>query len=941
MKRFLTTCIALASLLSVAAQGLNPMQPLPEDPAVRKGRLDNGMSYYIRHNEKPKQQADFYILHNVGAIQEEDSQQGLAHFLEHMAFNGTKNLPGKQLIQYLETVGVKFGANLNAATSWDYTQYNISDVPTTRQGIIDSAMLILHDWSHFIALQPDEIDSERGVIMEELRTRENAQWRSVIKLLQALGQGTRYAERNLIGYLDGLKSFGHDQLEAFYHKWYRPDLQAVVIVGDIDVDRVEADLKKLMSDIPAPAADAARKEVITVPDNDEPIISIFTDPEMTSSQANIFYKRPAMPIEMANTVSAEMISIICSYIDIMGNNRLSEIAMQPDAPFTGAGLSASGALGMIPTLDLAAVMLRTEDGKLARGIEAALTEVEKIRRYGFTQGEFERAQSDLMRSSERQYANRNDQTNVWYVRRYLNAYRKNDPMPDAESEWQLDSLLIQSLNVQTVNAVARQIFTEQNQVIKIDAPVKEGAAVPTEAEVLAIRKRVAESEVEAYEDNTVKEPLIDDLAALKGSPVKRSSSDERYGTTEWTLANGVKVIVKPTAFKADEVMLRATAEGGSSVLTDAEYPYSELLAVIAGNSGVGKFSMTELGKQLAGSSATAGISVSDYQSQLIGQCSPKEVETMLQLLWLRFMQPRFNEADYQTIMKMVQTSVENMANDPDYLMAKHFIEVAYGNNPRRPMLSKELLEKFRFEELEPVYRKLFPDAGSFTFVFVGNVDPETLKPLVEKYIGSLPVAKKPMRAVDDHRAPVKGRIDDTFRVAMQQPKVSVAYLYSGETACTMQNRLAMLFLTQALSARYLESIREEKGGTYGVSVSGEVRHLPKDGYTMQIRFDTNEEMADELCEIILKEIETIVAEGPRSEDMEKTREYLLKNWGTSLETNGGWMNYINQREQTGLDFLADYERTVQQLTGDDVRALAAKIVADGNCVKVMMRPEAQ
>ena len=941
MKKLLTTCIALAAFIGVTAQGLAPQQPMPEDPAVRKGRLDNGMSYYIRHNEKPKQQADFYILHNVGAIQEEESQQGLAHFLEHMAFNGTKNLPGKQLIEYLETVGVKFGANLNAATSWDYTQYNISAVPTTRQGIIDSAMLILHDWSHFIALQPAEIDSERGVIMEELRTRDNASWRSTIKLLQALGKDTRYAERNLIGYLDGLKSFGHDQLEAFYHKWYRPDLQAVVIVGDIDVDRVEADLKKLMSDIPAPAADAARKEVIVVPDNEEPIISIFTDPEMTSSQANIFYKRAALPFEMANTVAAEMISLICSYINIMGNNRLNEIAMQPDAPFTAAGLSASGALGMIPTLDLAAAIVRTEDGKLARGIEAVLTEVEKIRRFGFTPGEFERAQTDLLRSGELQYTNRNDQRNVWYVNRCINAYRKNEPMPDAESEWQIDSMLITSLNVDMINATVQQLFTDRNQVYTINAPVKEGAPVPTEAELLEIRRRVLESEVEAYEDNTVKEPLIENLAALKGSPVKRTDIDERYGTTQWTLANGVKIIVKPTDFKAGEVLLRATADGGCSVLTDEEYIYQSFLTSICATMGTGRFSMNELRKQLAGSTASLGLGISGYTSQIVGSSAPKDVETMLQLLYLHLVEPRFNETDYQTIMKMIQAQFENIDKNPDYLMQKHFAEVAYDNNLRRQVPSKEVLARYRFEDLEPVYRKLFPDAGSFTFVFVGNVDLVELKPLVEKYIGSIPVAKKPMQAVDDHCDPVKGTIDDTFRVAMQQPKVSVHYLYTGDADYTMQNRLAMHFLTQALSSRYLESIREEKGGTYGVSVSGELAYLPAETYAMHIRFDTNEEMADELCEIILQEIETIAAEGPRTEDVEKTREYLLKNWSTSLETNGSWMSYINAKQRSKIDYLADYERTVQQLSNDDIRAFAAKLLKDGNRIRVVMRPQAE
>ncbi len=940
MKRITFAVVAMLAAFSVAAQGLNPMQPMPEDTAVRKGRLDNGMSYYIRHNEKPKQQADFYILHDVGAIQEEDSQQGLAHFLEHMAFNGTKNLPGKRVIEYLETVGVKFGYNLNAGTSWDYTCYNISDVPTTRQGIIDSAMLILHDWSHFIALQPKEIDSERGVIMEELRTRDGASWRSTIKMLQAIGKGTKYAERNLIGYLDGLKGFSHDELEAFYRKWYRPDLQAVVIVGDIDVDRVEADLKKLMSDIPASPADAARKEVIVVPDNDEPIVSIFTDPEMTSTQAMIFMKRPAIPKEAANTIYAEMLALMGSYMDIMANARLQEIAMQPDAPFTGSGMSADGGVGIIPTLDATTFTVRTEDGKLARGLEAMLTEMEKIRRFGFTQGEFERAQNDLLRMNERQYTNRNDQTNAWYVNRYLNAFRKNGPMPDAENEWKIDSMLIKALNVEAINAMAAQVITDKNQVIVVNAPAKENAPVPTEAEILAIRKKVAESEVKAYEDNIVKEPLIADLAALKGSPVKKTATDERYGTTEWTLKNGVKIVVKPTKFKADEVRLVATAYGGVSILTDEECIYTDLLPAFCSMQGVGKFSATELKKQLSGITASVAPSVGAYSSGMNGQCSPKDLETMLQLLYLHFTAPRFNETDYQTVMKIVSSQLENLEKNPDYLMQKKFAEIVFDNNPRRRELSKETIAAYKFEELAPVYRKLFPDANSFTFKIVGNVDLDVLKPLVEKYIGSLPVSKKASQAVDDKCAPVRGTVDKMFRTEMQQPKVSVRYLYAGEMPYTTKNIVAMTYLTQALNARYLESIREEKGGTYGVHVGGNLEWLPKAGYTMRIVFDTNEEMADELCEIILKEIDEIAANGPKPEDIEKTREFLLKQWKNNLEQNGSWMNTISRKWGSGLDYLAEYEPAVQQMTYDEIKAFAKQIVDNGNRIKVMMRPEA-
>ena len=935
MKKLMMLAVAAFAAAGAMAQ-MN--QPIPADPDVRTGKLENGMTYYIRHNEKPKGQADFYILHDVGAIQEEDSQQGLAHFLEHMAFNGTKNLPGKQLTEYLETVGVKFGANLNAGTSWDYTCYNMKDVPTSREGIIDSALLILHDWSHFIALEPKEIDSERGVIMEELRTRDGASWRSTMKLLQALGKGTKYEHRNLIGYLDGLKSFQHKELEDFYARWYRPDYQAVVVVGDIDVDAVESKIKTLMADIPAPAAGAPQKETIVVPDNEEPIVSIFTDPEMQGTKVQLFIKRPALPEQLGNTVLAEATSVIEAYMTTMENARLQEISMQPDAPFLGAGMGTGDVIGIIPTLDATVFVAMTEDGKLARGFETLYTEMEKVRRYGFTQGEFERAQENLMRQAERTYTNRNDRRNNEFVKSYLSNYSKNTPIPDAETEWKLDSMLIKALNVEAVNAFAAQTITPGNQVIIVNAPEKEGLTTPTAEELLAIRDKVAAGEVAAYEDNVVKEPLIPEGTALKGSPVKKTAEDKQLGTTEWTLANGAKIVVKHTDFKADEVRMGAVAEGGLSVLSDEEFYMGEMMPAINSMSGVGKFPATELKKQLSGKTASVQPSVENYASAMNGVCSPKDIETMLQLLYLNFTQPRFDRNDYDNLIKMVRSQLDNAKSNPDYLMQEKVIDVIYGHNPRRRMISNEIVDKFDFEQLPAIYAKLYPGANGFVFTFVGNIDPETLKPLVEKYIGSIPAARKPLNYVDDKAAPVKGEVTEEFSAPMQQPKVSVVYYFSGKMPYTLKDKMALTFLTQALNSRYLISIREEKGGTYGVRVKGSTEYVPHQTYDMTISFDTNEEMADELCEIVMKEIREIAENGPKTEDIEKNREFMLKSWKNSLEQNGSWMRYLQIKEESGLNYVADHEQAIRDLTNADVQALARKLLADGNQVKVVMRP---
>lgn len=941
MKKLILSAIALVAMASASAQDNPMLQPIPADKDVRVGRLENGMTYYIRHNEKPKSQAHFYILHDVGAIQEEDNQQGLAHFLEHMAFNGTKNLPDKMLIEYLEKIGVKFGANLNAGTAWDYTQYTLMDVPTTREGIIDTALLILHDWSHFIALEPEEIDSERGVIMEELRTRDGAGWRSTINMVKALAKGTKYENRNLIGYLDGLKGFEHGDLESFYHTWYRPDYQAIFVVGDVDVDAVESKIKTLMSDIPAPAADAPKKEVIYVPDNEEPIVSIFTDPEMQYSSISMYCKRKELaPKEIANTVYAEMINVALSYMDNMGNARFNEMTMKPDAPFLGAGMG-NGSVGICPTLEVTVFSAQAEEGKIATTMEALCTEMERIQRYGFTQSEFERAQNELLRSAERKYANRNDRKNGEFMSNYVNSYRFNTAIPDAETEWQLDSMLIKNLTVDVVNDLAKQIITDNNMVVVINAPEKEGLVNPTAEEVTAIIKKAQASEVEPYEDNTVKEPLIGEDVVLKGSKVKKTTVNETLGTTEWTLKNGTRVIVKPSKLKADEVLFRGYAEGGLSTLSDEDYYTGNFLTSTLSMSGVSKFSVTDLRKQLSGKTASVYMDVNDYDLGVKGSCSPKDIETMLQLVYLNFTSPRFNQDDFNTMMKQYEAYVENLKTNPDYIAAETLQKTLYNNNPRRQMLSPEILAQVNFDRMPEVFKQLYPNGNAFTYTIIGNVDLETLKPLVEKYIGSLPVSKNKLGYKDDGVRTVKGEVTNDFKTPMQQPKVTVTRVFTGEIPYTIENKVAMTLLSQALDSRYLVSIREEKGGTYGVQVGGGLGNTPFEKYSLTITFDTNAEMADELSDIVMAEFKKIAEEGPLTEDIEKTREFLVKNWSNTLESNGGVLGVINYWYQDGLDYMNNYLNTVKSVTNEDVQKLAQKILADGNMVYVVMRPEAE
>ena len=939
MRHLFTSVIALLVVFAVAAQpGAQQIPVIPADKAVRVGQLPNGMKYYLRHNNKQKNLADFYISHDVGAIQEEDDQQGLAHFLEHMAFNGTKNLPGKMLIEYLETVGVKFGVNLNAGTSWDYTQYLLKDVPTIRPGIVDTAMLILHDWSHFIALQPNEIDSERGVIMEELRMRDGASWRGTIKLLQALCKGTRYEHRNLIGHLDGLKSFSHSSLENFYHKWYRPELQAVVIVGDINVDEVEQKLQKLMADIPASPADAAHKEVIVVPNNQEPIISMFEDPEMQSTKATLFIKHEALPKEYKNTVVAEQLNLIDELASEMANARLQEIAMKPNAPFSSAYF-VNGGIGLCSTIECTGVGVTTQDGKLLEGFEAAYVELERIRRHGFTESELERAKQSVMKMQELAYNNRNDRKNGQYVKRYLDAFHKNAAMPDAETEWKLDSTIIANIPLQMINQVMQQYITDHNQVVVAQAPKKEGLVNPTEAQFLEVLAKVKKSEIAAYADNTVKEPLIPADAKLKGSAVKKESKNEALGTTTWVLKNGLKVVVKPTTFKADEVKVSMIGHFGLSSLSDELYWSSQLMPSLVGRMGISKFKATDLRKQLSGKNASAMVDADDYETGVVGQGSPKDLETIMQLIYLRFTAPRFSQEDFDVAMNQLRPYIENAQTNPDYISSVQRQKTLYGNHFRRQQINPEVMSHVKFEHIEPAYKALFSNAANFTTYIVGNVDLETLKPLVEKYIGSLPVSKKLEKLVDDGAHAAKGVNVNDFKVKMQQPKVGLTRIYTGPIDYTMKNRVAMNVLSQVLRGRYTISIREEKGGTYSVGVGGQIMPDYTPWYQLIVLFDTNEQMADELSEIVVKEIKDIAEQGPKAEDVEKVRKYLLKEYENQVQSNDNWVDWLDQYNYRGIDFVTEYKKAVEELTYDDLKALASKILTDNNMAYIVMRPE--
>ena len=932
MKRLFLSVVAIVAFVATAVG-----QAIPADTAVRTGKLDNGMTYYVRSNAKPAKQAEFYILHHVGAIQEEDNQQGLAHFLEHMAFNGTKNLPDKMLINYLEKVGVKFGANLNAFTAQEQTCYNMSAVPLNREGIIDTCLLILHDWSHFISLEHEEIDNERGVIVEELRTRNDANWRLNEKTRPVMTNYSKYGERNIIGSIEGLKSFTYQDIKDFYNRWYRPDLQAVVVVGDFDADWMVEKIKKVMADIPA-VENPEPKQVIKIAGNDEPMVCVATDPEMTSTRITMFIKHDPVPKEMNNTVQAFVANLAIEMIGSMLSNRLTDISQQPNAPFIAAG---SGYGALTDYQDVMQAIAIARDGEVEKAFEALYAEVEKAQRFGFTMSELERERAEVLRSNEKGYDNRNDRRNGELVWKYLNAFRTNSPIPSAETEYELVKQIVPMLDLNSLNAMAKELFKQKDNVVIVTAPEKAEAPVPSNEDVLAIINKVRGAELKPYEDNVVKEPLIPEGTVLKGSPVVKTTTD-KFGSTVWTLKNGIKVVVKQTDFKADELRISAKALGGTSLVAAEDIYTAALIDMTIEQSGIGKFKATDLQKQLAGKDVGFAFSMDDYTATGSGTCSPKDIETQLQLMWLYFNAPRWSEEDFGVLMDMLATQLKNVESNPMYTFQKEYNKTLYNNNPRRGMMGLAELEKVDFAKMPELFKTVYGNAADFTFTFVGNVDLDVLKPLVEKYIGSLPASsKKKDRKTwkDDGVRWWKGEIDNTFATKMSMPKTTISLTFNADVEINLENTISFSFLQQIMRQRYTTSIREERGGTYSVGCGGGFARRPVEAVRFIVQFDTNKDLAAELIEVVKDELKKMAEEGPTADEINTVKEYMIKQYLDNTKNNAAWVGNLTNLHIEGDDMFTDYKAIVENMSNEQIKAIAAKIINSGNSALVVMNPE--
>ena len=928
----------LLSLLIVVAFGINAFaqmaMPTPMDPNVRYGKLDNGLTYYIRHNEKPDNRADFYIAQKVGSVLEEENQRGLAHFLEHMAFNGTINLPGMTLRNYLQSRGIKFGENLNAYTAIDQTVYMVTEVPTDLPGLVDTCLLILHDWSSFIALEEEEIDNERGVILEEERTTGGANRRVMEQILPKMYPGSPYGERLPIGTKEVIANFSYQDIRDYYHKWYRPDLQGIIIVGDVDVDAIEARIKEMFADIPAPVNPATRTQFM-IDDNVEPIVAVASDPEQTSYQIMMFNKHEATPDSLKNDVNYWMAEYILSLISDMQINRLQELVQKPNPPFV-YGYSYYGDYYVAPTKEAwtSVAVAKDVDG-IDEAITAIVAENKRMQQYGFTASEYERAKADFMKSIESAYNERNNTENSKLVDACLNHFLSNEPMMGIETEYMLYQQIMPNLPLEAINAFASQLITNDNLVITLTAPQKEGETLPTEEELLAMYNKANAMEVEPYEEEVFDGPIVAELP--KPGKIKKEAVNETFGTTEWTLSNGMKVIYKQTTFKDDEIRMSAYSPGGLTALPQDD-PYTlQNLGDIITLGGVGEFSAIDLPKVLAGKKVSVTPQIGTYSEGMTGYCSPKDLETMMQLIYLYFTAPRADQEAYESTMERTKAMLKNMELNPMITFSDSLTKILYNDHPLRLRMKVEDYDKVDYAKAMEMYEDRFSDPNNFTFTFVGNIDVETFKPLVEQYLASLKKNKRKEDWKDVGLSVAEGNHVAHFTKEMQDPKTSVYMIYNGEMEYNLYNQVYMSVLSDIMDIVYTKTIREEQGGTYGVGVMGYVDNKPTDNYMFYIAFDTNDEVYATLMDIAKAGLNDIVTNGPRQEDLDKVLGNKLKKRQEQLQENGFWTNVITSEVRDNIDVLTDYENIINGVTVESVAEFAKQIL-NGNLKEIVQLP---
>ncbi len=904
---------------------------LPVDPKIRVGTFDNGLKYYLRVNRRPEQRADLRLLVNAGSLLEDDDQQGLAHFVEHMAFNGTDHFAKQELVEYLESIGMRFGPDLNAYTGFDETVYMLR-IPTDDDEIVAQAFQIFEDWAHGIAFEEAEIDKERGVVIEEWRLGRGAGARLRDEQFPVMFRGSRYAERLPIGKKEILETAPYDAVRRFYRDWYRPDLMAVVAVGDFDIDRFEALIRQHFAAIPNPESTRQRVEY-EVPDHRETLFSAFTDPELSSTGVAVHYKLPAEP---EGSYGDYRRSLVRTLYHGMLNARLSEIAQQADPPFLYAG---SGGGSFIRSKSVITQQAGVREGEVERGLEALLREVERVDRHGFTASELERIKTNVLRSYEQGYRERDKLRSESLAAEYGRNFFVGEPIPGIEVELELARRFLPTISLEEVNNLASRWISEENRVILLSGPAKSDVPLPAEEAVLAVFDAVEERDIEPFVDRVRDAPLL--AAIPTPAEITSETTIAELGVTEWRLANGIRVILKPTDFQNDQVIFTAWSPGGHSLVDDEHHTSAAFATAILGESGLGAFSRIELGKAMAGKVASAGTYIGELEEGAGGGASPQDLETMFQLLYLRFTEPRFEQEAFESLMAKLRIAIENRLSRPGTVYQDKLGEVLSRGHPRRRPLSEELLAEIDPQRALAIYRERFADAGDFTFVFVGNFEPAALESLVRTYLGGLPAAGRE----ETWRDIGVRRPEEVVRFEVErglEPKSQVSLSFSGEAAVSRAARHEISALARVLEIRLRELLREDLGATYGVSVGGGLSEKPVERYTFSVGFGCDPGRVDALVETVFAELEKVKAEGLSEEDLAKVQEAQRRKRELDLKENGFWLRVLESYYSRDLDprLILAFDELQAGVSVESLQEAARRYLNMERYVLGVLKPEA-
>ena len=931
----LLLAICVATLSYGQSMILNPQDPVKLDSLVRIGHLENGLTYIIRHNANPEHRAEFYIATDVGAINETPEQRGLAHFLEHMCFNGNKDFPGNTMMSYLEKNGLIFGANINAMTGVEQTIYILQTIPTERKALIDTALVILQNDAAFVTNDTKEIEKERGVIVEEWRSGNTSQRRMYEDLMKYLFKGTKYASCNVIGDDKCILGFKPEDLVKYYKTWYYPANQAIIVCGDIDPDYIEAKIKELFGAIPK-KENPPVKEVIKVADNEEPIVEVFSDPEISNAQAMVMIKMDPLDVNYRPLGIGVLNNLIKSMISQMASERMTDASKEPGSTFSGPY---TGFNNMAKTMDVFMYASIPAEGKGAASVGDMIKVIRQIKEYGFTQAEFDRAKTNLLRQYQSEEDKAATRTNGQLAMQYVNYFLEKEPFADPAYMNSVAKQYMDQVNLKMINMTVKELFSSKNNVIFYSCPKKEGIAIPTNEEIAAASKAAFSAEVKPMANNEVMEPLID-ASKVKGGKVANESKGF-MDCTVLKLSNGLVVYLYPTDVQKDKIVFNLSQMGGKSVLPANILPVFEdnIFASYQSNSGVSKFSQSKLEKIIAGKDVAMSSFIGECTSGVTGSASSKDFETMMQLAYLFYTQPRCDSAEYAVGMAPLKSFAANMESSPEIKFYQENERVSTNNSPRAMIISKEIIAKANAADTYKGLKMLFNDAAGSKIIIAGDFKVDDVKALIAKYIGALPAKVKEPRAFVDHKmfyAP--GENEKVFDFKMKNPNTTVSIVYFGNMERNYDNDIQFRAMTYIMDMRYVQSLREEEGGTYSPSVYGSISEAPEEHYTFNVEFETQYEKSKKLIDMTHKGIEALAANGPTDEEMKKTIETFKKNIPENKKRVGYYLNKLSDYYMWGKDMTDSEDAINKNVTKENIQKMAQLVVNNKNRSEVVMNP---